>query len=63
MKPLATIYIVFVLKFLYEANNNLLPVAVCDFKTPNSADQTMNEDLGCMLFATIEVNVSNMPHY
>ena len=40
VKPLATIYIVFVLKFIYEASNNLFPVVVCDFKTPNSADQT-----------------------
>ena len=57
MKPLATIYIVFVLKFIYEANNNLFPVVVCDFKTPSSADPTMNTDLDCMLFAAIEVKI------
>ena len=56
MKLLATIYIVFVLKFIYEANNNLFPVVVCDFKTSSSANSTMNADLACMLFGTIEVN-------
>ena len=56
MKPLATIYIVFVLKFIYEANNNLFPVVVCDSKTTSSADPTVNVDLGCLLFAAIEVN-------
>ena len=57
MEPLATIYIVFVLKFIYEAKNNLFPVVVCDFKIPSSADPTMNADLGRMLFAVIEVNI------
>ena len=57
MKPLAATYIVFVLKFIYEANNNLFPVVVCDFKIPSSADPTMDPDLGCMLFAAIEVNM------
>ena len=57
MKPLATIYSVFILKSIYEANNNLPPVVVCDFKTPSSADPTMNADLTCMLFAAIEVNI------
>ena len=28
-------------------------MVVCDFKTPSSADPTMNADLGCMLFAAI----------
>ena len=56
MKPLAIIYIAFVLKFIYEANNNLFPVVVCDFTTQSSADSAMNVDLGCMLFAAIEVN-------
>ena len=44
VKPLATFYIVFALKFIYEASNNLFPVVVCDFKTPSSADPTMNAD-------------------
>ena len=57
VKPLATIYIVFALEYLYEANNNLFPVVVCDFKTPSSAGSTMNADLACMLFAAIEVNI------
>ena len=57
MKPLATNFIVFVIKFIYEASNNLFPVVFCDFKTPSSADQTMNADLGCMLFAAIEINI------
>ena len=56
MKPLATINIVFVLKFIYEASNNLFPAVVCDFKTPSSADPTVNADLGFLLFADIEVN-------
>jgi len=54
---MAIIYNVFVLKFICEANNNLFPVVVCDFKIPISADPTINADLGCMLFAAIEVNV------
>ena len=41
MKPLATIYIVFVLKFIYEDNNNLFPVVVCDFNTPSSAESVL----------------------
>ena len=57
VKPLASVYIVFVLKFTYEAKNNLFPVVVCDFKTPSSAGSTMNEDVACMLFAAIEVNI------
>ena len=57
VKPLAPIYIVFVLKFIYEANNNISPVVLCDFTTPSSADATMNADLGCMLFAAIEENI------
>ena len=57
MKPLATLYIIFVLKFIYEANNNLFLLVVCDFKTPSSADPTMNTDLDCMLFAAIEVKI------
>ena len=58
VKQLATIYVLFVLKFIYEANDNLFPVVFCDFKTPSSADPTMNEDLSCMLFAAIEVNIN-----
>ena len=38
MKPLATIYIAFALKFIYEVNNNLFPVVACDVKTQSSAD-------------------------
>ena len=57
MKPLATIYIDFVLKFIYEVDNNLFPVIACDFTTQISADQTMNAELGCMLFVAIEVNL------
>ena len=57
MKPLATIYIVFVLKFIYEANNNLFLLVICDFKAPSSGDPTMNTDLACMLFAAIEVKI------
>ena len=57
MKSLAPNYIVFALKFIYEASNNLFPVVVCDFKTPSSADPTMNVGLDCMLFAAIEVNI------
>ena len=57
MKPLPPNYNFFVLKFIYEANNNLFPVVVCDFKAPSSANPTMNMDLGCMLFAAIEVNI------
>ena len=56
MKPLATIYIVFVLKFIYEVNINLFPVIASDVKTQSSADPTINADLGCLLFAIIEVN-------
>ena len=54
---MAIIYIIFVLKSIYETNNNLFPVVVCDFKIQSSADPTMNADLGCMLFAVIEVNI------
>ena len=57
MKPLAIIYIVFVLKFVYEANNNVFLVVVCDFKIPSSSDPTMSADIGCMLFAAIEINI------
>ena len=57
MKPLATIYIAFVLRFINQADNNLFPVVVCDFKTRSSADQTMNAGLGYMLFTAIEVNI------
>ena len=57
MKPMAPNYIVIVLKFICKANSNLFPVVVCDFKTPSSADPTMNVDLGCLLFAAIEVNI------
>ena len=57
VKPLATIYIAIISKSLYEANNNLFPVVVCDFKTPSSADATINADLGCMLFVVIDVNI------
>ena len=57
MKPLATVCVAFVLKFLYEVNNNLFPLVVCDLKTPSSADPTVNADLGCVLFATIEENI------
>ena len=57
MKPLAIIYIAFVLKFMHEANINLFSVVVCDFKIPSSAGPTMNADLGCMLFAANEVNI------
>jgi len=57
VKPLATIYIDFVLKFIYEVDNNLFPVIACDFTTQISADQTMNAELGCMLFVAIEVNL------
>ena len=56
MKPLAKIYIVFVIKFIYEVNNNFFPVVACDVKTQSSANETMNADLGCLLFAAIEVN-------
>ena len=56
MKPLATIYMASVLKYIYEVNNNLFPVVACDVKTQSSADPTMNADLGCPLFAAIEVN-------
>ena len=62
MKPLATIYIVFVLKFIYEVNNNLFPVVARDVKTQSSADPTMNAHLGSLLFAAIEVNRYNMSH-
>ena len=47
----------FCLKFIYEANNKLLSMVVSEFKIPSSADPTMNADLGCMLFAAIEVNI------
>ena len=47
---------VFVLKVIYEVNNNLFPVAACDVETQSSADPTMNADLVC-LFAAIEVNI------
>ena len=35
-------------------------MAVCDFKSPSSTDQAMNADLGCMLFAAIEVNIKHV---
>ena len=54
--PLGTIYIAFVVQFIYEVNNNLFPVVACDVKTQSSADPTMNADSGCLLFAIIEVN-------
>ena len=59
-KPIATIYIASVLKFIYEVNNNLFPVVACDVKTQSSVDPAMNADLSCLLFAAIEVNC--MPH-
>ena len=62
MKLLETIYIVFVLKFVYEVNNNLFPMVVCYVKTQSSADPTMNAELDCMQCAVIEVNIQNMSH-
>ena len=59
-KPLAIIYIAFVLKFIYKVNNNIFRVVACVVKTQSSADPTMNPDLGCLLFTAIEVNC--MPH-
>ena len=56
MKPLDVTYIIFVLKFIYKVNNNLFPVVACDVKTQSSTDPTMNGNLGCLLFAAIEVN-------
>ena len=48
---MAIIYIVFALQYIYEANNNLFSVVVCDFKTPSSADPAMTADSGlcCLL--------------
>ena len=57
VKPLATIYIVVVLKFIYEANNNLFPLVICEFNALSSGDLTMNTDIDCMLFAAIEVKI------
>ena len=57
MKPLTIIYIVFVLQSIYEANNNLFPVVVCDFRILSSADPTVNADIDCMFFAAIKVNI------
>ena len=45
MKPLETTYIVFLLKFIYEVNNNLFPMVACSVKTQSSEDPTMNAEL------------------
>ena len=51
------VYIAFVSKkFIYEVSNNLFPLLACDVTIQSSADPTMNADLGCLLFAAIEVN-------
>ena len=52
--PLATIYIAFVLQFIYEVNDNLFPVVACDVKTQSGL--RLSTDLVCLLFAAIEVN-------
>ena len=57
MRPLETIYIAFVLKFIDEVNNNFFPVVACYVKTQSSADPTMNADLACMMLAAIDVNL------